>query len=315
MVEDELHDMAHQFTRSLHRAEYQRLQALAASKNATSISEIQRPINEPGLGPKDHLSKLEGIARAKELKDVSQRNDDDNISSDEEEKERMSQWQGTNLGALMLVPGQRTTDLSTKYKIKVATRAAAGFHRGKSELAGHVQLINQIEIGGTDIDIGDNGSRRLVSNRATRDSLTGSNEPAITGIKEHARSNEQPRRAHLAGVGDDEDDDLDALIIKTTSKPSISRDSHIDSSKKPKKEYSILPRLDSISSASSALPKPSPSSASSAKPPAKLGSANPVNSSVFEDFLPIPAPKNSVLHGGGYKGKAMAALAKKREMK
>ncbi|KAG0132558.1 hypothetical protein HOY82DRAFT_643573, partial [Tuber indicum] len=45
MVEDELLTTAQLYTRSLHRAEYSRLQAAAALKNAHRIKDIQRPVD------------------------------------------------------------------------------------------------------------------------------------------------------------------------------------------------------------------------------------------------------------------------------
>lgn len=44
MVEDEFISVAHRFTTHLHRAEYSRLRALAASQNAAAIREIARPV-------------------------------------------------------------------------------------------------------------------------------------------------------------------------------------------------------------------------------------------------------------------------------
>ena len=49
MVEDEFLSTAHLFTAHIHRAEYNRLKALATSQNAAAISEIERPVvGSPG---------------------------------------------------------------------------------------------------------------------------------------------------------------------------------------------------------------------------------------------------------------------------
>ena len=306
MVEDELHDIAHQFTRSLHRAEYQRLQALAASKNASSISEIQRPTNGPGAIPKEHLTKLERIARTKEqrnlLKNVPRMKDDDRLISDEEEKERMSQWEGTNLGALMLSPGQRKRDLSTKWKIKAATRAAAGFHKGKSELASQRQTAQYVN-GGSDIDKGI-VSRRLCGGGQTRESLA---TPMVPGHAKSKQSASKGKEAEIEqnGTGD-EDDDLDVPIRKLVPKASAPRDAHYNPAVGSATSFNLRREDPALSTLAKKLPY------GAALEKHSLSAS--VDLSVVDDFLPLPAPKSSILGPIRYKGRAMAALAKKREL-
>jgi len=315
MVEDELHDIAHQFTRSLHRAEYQRLQALAASRNAGSISEIQRPAIGPGTIPKEHLTKLERIARAREqenlLKNVPRVKDDNGLNSDEEERERMSQWEGTNLGTLMLSPGQRKRDLSSKWKMKATTRAAAGFHKSKSELVGQRQTAQCVK-GGSNIDEG-NASRRLFGGGKTRESLAAPLAPGHSKPKQSVHKGKAVKVEH-SGTGD-EDDDLDAPITKLLPKAPAPRHLHYPAvgsatSFKLKREDSVPFTLQPKSHRSSTI-------APLAKPSPDLTKHTPsasVDLSVFDDCLPLPAPKSSILGSARYKGKAMAALAKKREM-
>jgi len=295
MVEDELHDIAHQFTRSLHRAEYQRLQALAATKNASSISEIQRPTYETGAIPKGHLTKLDCIIRGKKqgslLKNISRVKDDDGLNSDEEEKERMSQWEGTNLGALMLSPGQRKRDLSTKWKMKATTRAAAGFHRGKSELASQRQAVRCVK-DSSDIDEA-NVPRRLFGGGRARESLAASVAP---GPLQSVYQGKEVKMEH-SDTGD-EDDDLDAPIPKPVPKAAVSRHTYHN------------PAPFALQSKSSASTKPlSPNLVTTKHVPSVT-----VDLSVFDDFLPLPASKSSIPGTARYKGRAMAALAKKREM-
>ncbi|KAF8450113.1 hypothetical protein BGX38DRAFT_1142261 [Terfezia claveryi] len=315
MVEDELHDIAHQFTRSLHRAEYQRLQSLAASKNASSISEIQRPVNGPGTMPKEHLTKLEHIARAKEqeylLKNIPRMKDGDELNSDEEEKERMSQWEGTSLGALMLSSGQRKRDLSTKWKVKATTRAAAGFHRSKSKLVSRRQATQCVN-GGSDIDEG-NVSKCLYGSGRIRESSATPVAPGHSKLKQRVDKGKEAE-VELSGTSD-KDDDLDLPIIKFVPKASAPQHTHhypaVGSA-----TFSMLKREDPVRS--TLQPKSHRSSmAPLAKPLPGLTKYTPyasVDLSVFDDFLPLPAPKSSILGSVRYKGKAMAALAKKREM-
>ncbi|KAF8421297.1 hypothetical protein EV426DRAFT_222972 [Tirmania nivea] len=322
MVEDELHDIAHQFTRSLHRAEYQRLQVLAASKNANSISEIQRPTDGSGAISKEHLTKLKRIARVKEeenlLKNVP-RVKDDELNSDEEEKERMSQWEGTNLGALMLSPGQRKRDLSTKWKMKATTRAAAGFHRGKSELVSQRQTAQCVK-GCSDIDEG-NVSRRLFGGGMTRESLAALVAPGHAKPEQSLYKWKEGKMKHRADKGKEvevehngtgyEDDDLDAPIIELVSKASAPRHTHHypAAGLKWKKEDAAPFTLQPKSHRSPIIAPLAKSPLSSAHAPSAT-----LDLSIFDDFLPLPAPKSGILGSVRYKGKAMAALSKKRDM-
>ncbi|KOS18251.1 hypothetical protein ESCO_002975 [Escovopsis weberi] len=50
MVEDEFLAVAQRFTAHLHRAEYERLKALARRRHAATLSEIERPV-VAGLAP------------------------------------------------------------------------------------------------------------------------------------------------------------------------------------------------------------------------------------------------------------------------
>ncbi|RPB25621.1 hypothetical protein L211DRAFT_93027 [Terfezia boudieri ATCC MYA-4762] len=304
MVEDELHDIAHQFTRSLHRAEYQRLQALAASKNASSISEIQRPVNGPGTIRKEHLTKLERIARAKEqeylLKIIPRVKDGDGSNSDEEEKERMSQWEGTSLGALMLSSGQRKRDLSTKWKVKATTRAAAGFHSSKSKLVSQRQAAQCVN-GGSDIDEG-NVSRWLYGNGRTRESSATPVAPGHSNFKQSVHKGKEAEVEHRGTS--DKDDDLD-LPLKLGPKASAPQHTH----QHPALGSATFSKLKREDPVRSTLQPRSPLPGLTKHTPYAS-----VDLSVFDDFLPLPAPKSSILGSVRYKGKAMAALAKKREI-
>ncbi|KAL2208792.1 hypothetical protein CC79DRAFT_1320361 [Sarocladium strictum] len=63
MVEDEFISVAHRFTTHLHRAEYSRLRALAASQNAEAIREIARPVVGGSHLTADAIRRAEGRRR------------------------------------------------------------------------------------------------------------------------------------------------------------------------------------------------------------------------------------------------------------
>ena len=71
MVEDEFFLIAQRFTTHLHRAEYNRLKALAKSQNAATIRQIERPV----VGPPTSVAKRrhEAISRATKQRDVLER--------------------------------------------------------------------------------------------------------------------------------------------------------------------------------------------------------------------------------------------------
>ena len=315
MVEDELHDIANLFTRSLHRAEYQRLQALAASKNASNISAIQRPANNSSLVNKETLVKLERIVRAREqeklLQGVPRINDEESLSSDEEEKERVCQWQGTNLGALMLSPGRKERDLSTMWRSTAATRAARGFHKGNNELLGKHRTTTLKIKGDDDIDENTTFGQPRKYDKPKR---------GVKPVQHH--NNKQKQHVRIKGIAttpdsaedDGDDGDLDAPILKFNLNATVPRQPHGPSaSNSMRRNHEHLPLTDQAKlNASTSLRTTSTTNPS--RPPAKDQSPSiSVDLSVFDTFLPRPALKSDILGGGGYKGKAMAALAKKRQ--
>lgn len=114
MVEDELFTTAQLYTRSIHRAEYERLQAEAAKKHAGKISAIHRPMDGVTRMSREVVMKhRRGMAKAAATAD----------SSDEEG------WGGGgNLAKMMGKGPAEGSNLAVRWKrARVATRAAAGF--------------------------------------------------------------------------------------------------------------------------------------------------------------------------------------------
>lgn len=115
MVEDELLSIAQTYTRSVHRAEYERLQSLAKSKNAIRISEIQRPVAGVTRMSREALAKRrtrEDIVRGLPIV----------RGGDSSDEEGGNVWRGSSLGALMCNPVKQERDLSTRWKTMSNTK-------------------------------------------------------------------------------------------------------------------------------------------------------------------------------------------------
>jgi hypothetical protein len=104
MVEDEFLSVAQTYTRSLHRAEYERLQRLAKTTHARRITEIQRPV-----------AGVQRMSKAAVLK-----KDD----SEEEDAVVHSVWGKSSLGLLMCRPKDEEKDLSVGWKVGAGARPA-----------------------------------------------------------------------------------------------------------------------------------------------------------------------------------------------
>ncbi|KAI5785513.1 hypothetical protein DFH27DRAFT_261716 [Peziza echinospora] len=336
MVEDELCDVANLFTRSLHRAEYQRLQALAlaSSKNASTISEIQRPLQGQTLLTNETLAKRERISKVKKERGIK---DEPGLSSDEEEREIKSQWEGTNLGALMTSPGRSVQHLCPKRQTKPATRAAAGFHRGRSDLTSQSQSQSQSQVspetqpkplfknlpGRASSGKGD-VSRALFKGKSTAQENTLAKPQPRSTFHNHSGRGAQPsslkniqEQDEKETSSEDEDDDLDSVVIKHAVKPERSHTypSQVTNNQRkttgtevnrggPKPPDKMPPPKRSLSAQE-------PSRVSESNHKAQRPSSASLNMALFDDFLPTPTVKSSV-SSGGYKGRAMARLAQKR---
>lgn len=118
MVEDELLNMARQFTTHLHRAEYSRLKSLAKSQNADAIREIERPV----FGAPTLLARhrRESARRAVKRRGFARGGDEDETP-----------FVGRSLKGLMESPRKEHKWISGGMAGMAATRAAAGFDSQK----------------------------------------------------------------------------------------------------------------------------------------------------------------------------------------
>lgn len=268
MVEDEFLTIAQIYTHSVHRAEYERLQHHAHAKNATRISEIQRPVSgvprmskEMLLAAKQHvtedaLKRLPGVARKW----------DEDSSEDEARKVARSVWGKSSLGLLMCSPKKRERDLSARWTVKPGTRAAAGFV--KSEVDGRRR--GKLFAGADSQEAG----RKI----KTEERQTG--KPAVKQISKPAPPKHEPvikqgtkPVSDTSSSGDD--DDLDAPVVRQTS----SQPFRPSSTTNPPRRSTTFP-----TSSTSKLP-PKLSRHATAPPPTRL--SHPAASS----SPPLPASK------------------------
>lgn len=219
MVEDEFLTIAQIYTRSVHRAEYERLQHLAHAKNATRISEIQRPVSGVPRMSKETLLKHELAAKRhatedalKRLPGVARKWDEDS-SEDEARKTARSVWGKSSLGLLMCSPKKRERDLSARWTVKPGTRAAAGFL--KSEVDGR---RGRFEGAGSQ-DMG-----RAIKMKKRPGNSTSAGKPAVKQVsrppppKHNPVIKQETETASDTSSGDD--DDLDAPITQRAYRPS-----------------------------------------------------------------------------------------------
>lgn len=301
MVEDEFLTIAQIYTRSVHRAEYERLQHHAHAKNATRISEIQRPVSgvprmsrEMLLAAKQHvtedaLKRLPGVARKW----------DEDSSEDEARKVARSAWGKSNLGLLMCSPKKRERDLSARWTVKPGTRAAAGFV--KSEVDGRRR--GKLFAGA--------GSQEAAKKIKTEERPTG--KPAVKQISKPAPPKHKPViKQGTKPVSDtsssSDDDDLDAPVVRRTSSQPFPA-TRPSSTTNPPQRSTTFP-----TSSSTSNPHPKLSRHATAPPPTRL--SHPAASS----SPPPPASKKPPLDfdfdfglvslkrsASSYRGRSMAA--------
>lgn len=134
MVEDEFLAMANDFTKHLHAAEYQRLKALASSRNADMIRTISRPVTGKMTDlVKKRRSALElaasqrrGIRNA-----LGKRRGRDDSESDDDDGELP--WAGTSLQGLMESPRKAAVPLPAGSSSLGHGERASGVRRRSSE--------------------------------------------------------------------------------------------------------------------------------------------------------------------------------------
>ncbi|UKZ73935.1 hypothetical protein TrVFT333_001589 [Trichoderma virens FT-333] len=134
MVDDEFLHIAQRFTAHLHRAEYDRLKALAKAQNAATIREIERPIVPDAAPTARARQRSESAQRAmKQRKALEAEGGDDGDGDGRRAKgeEQRSLWAAPGLRGLMEAPKREGRTImpaaSASSSSSSRTRAAAGF--------------------------------------------------------------------------------------------------------------------------------------------------------------------------------------------
>ncbi|KAI5844999.1 hypothetical protein DFP73DRAFT_526472 [Morchella snyderi] len=175
MVEDEFLSVAQTYTRSLHRAEYERLQRLAKTTHARRITEIQRPV-----------AGVQRMSKAVVLK----KNDSDS-SSEEEDAVVHSVWGKSSLGLLMCRPKDEEKDLFAGWKVGAGARPAA-----KAPRAAKREPLERPEL------------------KRERPAAKGEPMGRLQPVKEPTLPAPEPCASTASGESSDDDDDLDAPVVR-----------------------------------------------------------------------------------------------------
>lgn len=273
MVEDEFLTIAQIYTRSVHRAEYERLQHFAHAKNATRISEIQRPVSGVPRMSKETLLKHELAAKLQARESVLKgplgvaKKWDEDSSEDEARK---VVWGKSSLGLLMCSPKKRERDLSARWAVKPGTRAAAGFV--KSEVDGmRERKIKTVECQtGRTAGMGKPVAKQVFMPVPLK------HEPVI-------KQGTKP----ASDTSSSDDDDLDAPVVRQVSRPSSQAlpTTHPQSITNPPLRSTTFPAIYPPTSSSTFQPLPKLSRHSTAPQLARSSQLAPSSSP------PLPAPK------------------------
>ncbi|KKP05049.1 hypothetical protein THAR02_02836 [Trichoderma harzianum] len=128
MVDDEFLHMAQRFTAHLHRAEYDRLKALAKAQNAATISEIERPVVASAVPTARARQRSEAAQNTmKRRKALEAEGGDD---GDDRKAKGDEQRAATGLRGLMEAPrreGRTIMPAASASSSSSRTRAAAGY--------------------------------------------------------------------------------------------------------------------------------------------------------------------------------------------
>lgn len=135
MVEDEFLHIAQRFTAHLHRAEYERLKALAKAQNAATIREIERPIVADAMQTTTARQRSESAQRAMKQRKALEGEGDEGAAGDGV----TTPFVGTSLRGLMDAPrreGRRIMPAAGASSSSSRTRAAAGYSNKSSPQQG-----------------------------------------------------------------------------------------------------------------------------------------------------------------------------------
>ncbi|KAL6829923.1 hypothetical protein V8C40DRAFT_238810 [Trichoderma camerunense] len=141
MVDDEFLHMAQRFTAHLHRAEYDRLKALAKAQNAATISEIERPVVASAVPTARARQRSEAAQNTmKRRKALEAESGDDAGDGDSRKAKGDEQRVATGLRGLMEAPRREARTImpaTSGSSSSSRTRAAAGYSSKSSPQQDH----------------------------------------------------------------------------------------------------------------------------------------------------------------------------------
>ena len=197
MVEDEFLSTAQLFTKSLHKQEYQRLQEEANSKNASQIRHIQRPVTGTVAKSKDTLRRRQYVAK-QQLDQGA-----DGLTADEDEDNSL---QNRRSELRMLMRTNTASDASVLASLRkhrpVATRAAAGYTNSMITGGGRKHKA---------MPKSQSYNRPIVK---PPPAPTAATMPGSAGRVVPTTSRRLAASAYVDAASEDEDDDLDAPVIR-----------------------------------------------------------------------------------------------------
>ncbi|TFB03488.1 hypothetical protein CCMA1212_004572 [Trichoderma ghanense] len=237
MVEDELLHVAQRFTAHLHRAEYDRLKALAKAQNANTIREIERPIvpdTVPTARTRQRRASRQRALKQRKALAVDGRGDEDRKAKDDGAKSPVA---ATGLRGLMEAPrreGRNIMPAVSASSTSSRTRAAAGYsskslpqqdsrsREPSPSLPPLPSSVKRAKFGPPTSSSSSSAPSRSTSQhpRGSKSDVQATSSPATKGPKEPPRTerNNIPEQRPRLHVVDDDDDDLFGLHERRMSR-------------------------------------------------------------------------------------------------
>ncbi|MCJ1375075.1 hypothetical protein MMC20_006309 [Loxospora ochrophaea] len=145
MVEDEFQSIAKLFTQHIHHREYERLKALAKTRNASNINTISRPVDGTTVMRPETEKRKEAQSKAskrnaavEQIRGTAEARrppDSDEEFELEIQEDDDDPWVGTTLHGLVASPSRKQTSLTGLQGVVSNTRAAAGYSRPKAQFS------------------------------------------------------------------------------------------------------------------------------------------------------------------------------------
>jgi hypothetical protein len=265
MVEDEFLHIAQRFTAHLHRAEYDRLKALAKAQNADTIREIERPIvpdTVPTARTRQRSASRQRALKQRKALAAAGRGEEDRKAKDDGAKSLVA---ATGLRGLMEAPRHEGRSVMPAMSASFAssrTRAAAGYSskalpRQDSRSREPSPSLPPLPSSAKRVKLEQPPSSRSASapNRSTSQHPRGSNSnaqdtssPATVSKETPPTERKIPEQRPRVHILDDDDDDLFGLHERRMSRKKSREQFNRPSAKRDIKDESKTVDLTSIPS-------------------------------------------------------------------